>query len=294
MIWSEKSLFYKAMEYLQRAHSLDRKSDLFPFWASLSLEFLSRACLSRVHPVLLADPQLEDSLLYAFGHPASRNPKLKSIAIGRVLDRCVAVIPNFTSEELEFAMLIVGLRNEELHSGLSPFSRLSPDRWQAEFYRVCEILLEFLGKSLTDVLDQDDAAAAGTMIVRANDLMKKDVLKRIGTKRKTFEELPGNERAKLFNEGIEMARQTDDQWTTCPACQGPSWLESKVVKSLEPRLEGNVLWVETVLLPTGMHCIVCGLELHGYDELRIAERGGQLTVKEVEDLIEWPARNEDL
>src|SRR5438552_3992880 len=145
-MWNERSLFWKAREYLNRAHSLDSDSELFPFWVSLSLEFLARACLARIHPVLLADPQSEDSVMFAFGYAVSRDPKVRSITTQRVFQRCAVIIADFTEDELKFAVSMAERRNQELHSGASPFDGLSPDLWQAEFYRVCEVLLTFLEK----------------------------------------------------------------------------------------------------------------------------------------------------
>jgi hypothetical protein len=89
MNWSFAALFAKAKLYMERADEEDANSPLFPFWASLSLEFLCRAALSAVHPSLLADPREGSNLLYACGIEVKTAPK--SIPAKTVFDRCQSV-----------------------------------------------------------------------------------------------------------------------------------------------------------------------------------------------------------
>ncbi len=53
--WSEESLFGKAVIYIERMESHTADDWQFGFWSALSLEFIARAALSHVSPVLLAD-----------------------------------------------------------------------------------------------------------------------------------------------------------------------------------------------------------------------------------------------
>src|SRR5207249_4682895 len=141
--------------------------------------------------------------MFAFGYAVSRDPKVRSITTQRVFQRCAVIIADFTEDELKFAVSMAERRNQELHSGVSPFDGLSPDLWQAEFYRVCEVLLTFLEKGLTDLLGADDATAAATMVVQTGEQKKHDVLKRVGAKRDWFEALTEAEREMRLNEGAE-------------------------------------------------------------------------------------------
>lgn len=54
---------------MERALNAPRDDDLFPFWSSLALEFLARATLAHVSPVLLAEVSEPDgrNLLHALG-----------------------------------------------------------------------------------------------------------------------------------------------------------------------------------------------------------------------------------
>src|SRR5262245_33395535 len=72
---SDKALYDKARLFMHLAHEQPIESQLFAFWASLSLELLCRAALAKVHPVLLADPREDGNILYAFGIQPARPPK---------------------------------------------------------------------------------------------------------------------------------------------------------------------------------------------------------------------------
>jgi hypothetical protein len=68
MLWEKDMLFSKAQVYIQRAfESESRDGELFPFWATIGMEFVARAVLASVHPSLLADPQTPEAVLYACG-----------------------------------------------------------------------------------------------------------------------------------------------------------------------------------------------------------------------------------
>jgi hypothetical protein len=51
--WSSDTLWNKGKLYLARAFEQDRSGELFPFYASLGLEFLARAVLASIHPARL-------------------------------------------------------------------------------------------------------------------------------------------------------------------------------------------------------------------------------------------------
>ena len=73
------NLYTKGQLYIERANDCERESDLYPFWLSLSLEFLIRSSLAKIHPSLLADtpnPNEFKSLLYAFGYEVTNQPNI--------------------------------------------------------------------------------------------------------------------------------------------------------------------------------------------------------------------------
>ena len=81
MDWDSTLLYNKAKLYAERAHSEPVESALFALWMSLALELLARAALSRIHPVLLADPREQDPIHYVFWGGADEHPELVRLEV---------------------------------------------------------------------------------------------------------------------------------------------------------------------------------------------------------------------
>jgi hypothetical protein len=81
MMWDYDGLIGKARIYFERAEAVDEADDdAFAVWLLLGLEFLLRAPLAKVNPVLLADPN-GDAILHAAGFPSgpdAKDPKVDS------------------------------------------------------------------------------------------------------------------------------------------------------------------------------------------------------------------------
>jgi hypothetical protein len=66
--WLSEAYWAKSKEYFSIAFSQDQDSGMFPLCATFALEFLGKSALSKIHPVLVADPRGEGKdILYAFG-----------------------------------------------------------------------------------------------------------------------------------------------------------------------------------------------------------------------------------
>src|SRR6266849_4132516 len=86
------------------------------------LEFLACAALARVSPVLLADPNDWNNIYYALGGTPKASKFIpRSVDVASVIKRLREIIPEFTPEEEGFAAQHVSRRNEELHTGGTPF-----------------------------------------------------------------------------------------------------------------------------------------------------------------------------
>jgi hypothetical protein len=114
MDWASEKLFAKAKLYGERAHEQRIDSPLFGMWMSLCLELLSRAALSKIHPVLLADPREEGNIHYSFGVNPKTNPR--SIQAKTVFARCSIFVPDFTDQMAAQCLIIADRRNKELHT----------------------------------------------------------------------------------------------------------------------------------------------------------------------------------
>lgn len=79
----------------------------------------------------------------------------------------------------------------------------------------------------------------------------------------------------------------------CPACSAQALLNGNEVSESEPRLEGDEVVIESVLLPSKFECYTCGLEIEGYGKLNAAGLGGQYTYEFREDATEHYANREE-
>jgi hypothetical protein len=193
-IWDVDVLWEKTKLYVARAAGEEQEGPLFPFWSILALELLARSVLASVHPALLAEPQKDGAhLLYAFGYGQPKPPR--SVGAATVFRRCAVVVEDFTEGDTNGAIALIDLRNEELHSGGTPFAGLKTGVWLADYYRLCQILLRALGKDLDELFTENEAKAAETMIAAAAEALETEVKQYIADTRKAFEALEAGRRS---------------------------------------------------------------------------------------------------
>ena len=295
MSWSYDDLFDKAIVNAKRAFEGEsRESELFVFWATLSLEFLGRAVLAKVHPSLLADPQSPESVLYACGVGTAANAK--SIAAKTVFARCKVIVPGFSDADFGFCMMLMGRRNEELHSGLPGFEDLRLEKWLADYYRAIKKMLTHLGLDLSHMLGADDVKAAEAMILAAEKSLIAEVKKRVAAHRTIFEGLEVAAVTAKTKEA-EIARRTlrkPYKPASCPACGNTCPITGELVRSTEPRLLAGLLHWEDIMLPNALNCDVCGLTLKGHESLHIVDLGGQFTIATEADPAEYYLEGVDM
>jgi hypothetical protein len=279
MYWSYDKLWQKTKVYADRTMRERREGPIFPFWASLTLEFLARAALARVHPVLLADPRGEESVLYAFGYPAKAPV---SVSMKTVLSRCKVIVKGFTDEEGKVASALSQLRNDELHTGHPAFEDFPTRLWLADFFRISKLLLVHQGKTLEDLFGLEEATAAETMIAAADKEIANEAKKLLGKAQKEFEKLSEAEKNATRQRGLKEAQKilsVSGVLASCPACKAEGLIKGKVISKSEPRLEDDDIIIDTIILPTTLKCYSCGLELPTHGHLHALDLGGQLTTE---------------
>jgi hypothetical protein len=292
MYWDYDGLWQKSRLYAHRAMESKRDGAMFPFWAVLSLEFLARATLSRVNPCLLADPSNGSNLLYACGFSSSTPPV--SINAKTVFLRCQRVVPNFTEDEFKFCMSLVQRRNEELHTASAAFEDFPTSVWLATFFRVCSLLLASQSHSLDELFGKDEARAAREMIEAEEKKTKKEALDLISKARKVFEVMAKDKFAELRaallswnSEGLHKKRPRITKLAECPSCGEKCMVSGERIGSSEPRLEEGEIVQEIFVLPTKLICPFCGLSLEGHALLHGADLGGQYSIREVHDPVDF-------
>lgn len=283
------NLYQKSKLYIQRALLEDRESDLFPFWLSLSLELLSRSTLSKVSPALLAEISNNDNsnLLYAFGYEKTMKPK--SIQVSEVFNRLSKIGIEFTDAEKKICTSIIEQRNAELHSGIKGFIEFPVSLWLSDFYRVCKILLTYQGLQLSDFLGTEEAKAAEQMIINTADNLKKQVLDKIQSYKNVFFDLPQETQDEKRNSAqLEIRSHFNKaKMVACPVCESNALLTGELINYSEAKLVGNDIKQERRFLPTQLGCLCCGIRINGYPELKCIELGGQFTLEEYLDPVDY-------
>jgi hypothetical protein len=289
-IWDFDALWEKTKLYAARASSEEQEGALFPFWSILALELLARTVLSSIHPALLADPKDGANLLYAFGHGQPEH--LRSVPAATVFRRCAVVVDDFTEGDAKGAIGLIELRNEELHSGGTPFAGLKTGVWLADYYRLCEILLRDIGKGLDELFSAEEASAAMTMIASAAEALESEVKQYVADTRSVFGKLPAEERERRLAHAIEVTEELARRAVLpaeiglvidCPACGGKAWISGEVVRTGEPQAGEEFIVREVVKIPTALECASCGLKLSGHGRMHVVGHGGLFTGQIEED-----------
>lgn len=292
--WSHDALYLKAKLYMERALMADRNSALFPFWASLGLELIGRAALSKIHPALIADPREGVNILHAFGFGSSKEPP-KTIGAKTVFLRLQIIIPNFTPQEEKFCQSFINMRNEELHTGTPIFEDYSTNLWLTNFYKAVKVLLEYQGKGLSDFLGEKEAVIAEKMILEYKEELMSKVREKIKKFKDVFAELdPSEKQSKIdalrdkildfvFSEKLFGKYKKVD----CPSCNNESVLIGLPISQSEPKVDEDVVVIKNNLLPTDLKCFCCGLKLSGNGELIMANFGGQFALEEKIDPVDY-------
>lgn len=292
MDWAADALYEKSRVYARRAQGEPIASALFGFWMSLALELLARSALSSIHPVLIADPSQEGNIHYAFGINPKGNPK--SVHAKTVFARCSIFVPGFTDQMSGRCLILADRRNAELHSGAAAFEGVDNSHWLPQAYEVVEVLLAHIGKDFAGFLGADYAPVAEGMLADRRDTRKKEVQNSLSAARKIFAAL-GQEEAQALGAAaaekiaVWVNAKAMRRSCNCPACGSLAAMTGESLNRGPVRIDEDESKIvrEVRVLPNRLLCIVCKLNLTGFQELNEAGLGAIYTVVEEEDPIEF-------
>jgi hypothetical protein len=292
--WSYDSLYTKAQVSMERAFLADRNSSLFPFWASLGLELIARATLSKIHPALISDPREGNNILHAFGYGSSKEPP-KTIGAKTIFLRLQVIIPTFTKDDEKFCQSFINMRNEELHTGTPIFEDYPTNSWLTKFYKATKILLEFQGKTLEDFIGKQESEIAEHMISEFKEELIAKVFEKIKKYRDVHNDLEKAEREikeavspKLLSEYVLKEKlYGKSKKVKCPSCNVDALLIGKFISQSEPKVNEDVITVSNNMLPIELKCFACGIKLTSNGELSVANYGGQFAIESNVDPVEY-------
>ena len=260
-MWSEDELWAKGKLYVQRALEVGREDSLYPFWMSLALEFLARAALSKISPVLNADQREEKNILFGLGIETSGTPK--TIPLHTVYSRCERLVQGFEKSHRNFCDFLGFQRNEELHTGGLPFENLKLQDWLKDYFTVVEVLCRHLERSLEDLLGNVEGGAARELLLADSAQLESSVKEMVAAHMKVFDGKLEAEKSNLREEARVGCRFPDDssKRVDCPSCSSPNLVRGREIGRSRPYYEDGNLLEEVTMLSQSYYCHACGLNL---------------------------------
>jgi hypothetical protein len=277
--WDSEGLWKKAKLFMDSASEYDHAAAEFAFFAALAIECLGRSALTKVHPVLNADPREDANVLYGCGYAFA---KPRSLPAHSVYLRLEKIIDPFQKHHRELCEFLALQRNAHVHTADLPYENLGTEKWLARFYDTVAVLHVFLGKPLAQFLGNQGAAMAAELIKTLNEGVLSAVKAKIAAHKKVFEAKPADEQLKL-KEAVSsiLASSNPNQHTsTCPACGAKGKLTGMRFKELPEEYSEGELYMEVEYLATSFQCKACELSLGSIEE--IAHAGLPTHFKKVE------------
>lgn len=278
-MWSEEEYWSKARLYIRRAQSTENDDGLYPFWMSLALEFIARAALSKVSPVLNADPKDLGSIYFALGFEDIGTPK--TVPLHAVFGRCVKVVNNFDDQHRKFCDFLSVQRNEELHTGSLPFEGLKLQDWLQRYYEVLDILCCHLERNLEDLLGPEEAEGAREVLKASAKGMESLVKQLIADHRRAFDARPEEDKQKLRGDAefrSLMSHTELSEVVACPACSSKNLVTGRPIRKSRPYYEDDSLLEAVTCLSESYLCSACNLSLPSASHLQWSGVEPQFTV----------------
>lgn len=267
-------LWMKAKAHVNRSFAA-RDSGEFEeaaLWAASALELLAKAALAKVSPLLVADP-LDDgkSLLVAAGLSADV-ARFKSIPAKAVFSRCARAFPPFNEQE---AARIAKMRNEELHSALSPFTGVDEEGWWQRYWAQAVLLVDAQDETVRDLVGSVSESVVEDHLARNSENVKRRVRTMLERARRRWELAATSRDAAAEIAQLVSRTGFDGDFhgtTQCPACGEPGRLQGDYVEDSEVEYDyedGTALELLTVL-SEAFECDTCGLRLVGAEYVTAA------------------------
>ena len=298
------ALYAKSQVYIRRGlrAQADNDTEEYQLWASLALELLGKAALAKVHPALVADPQHYQSLFAACGRQLS--PDIKTIGANTLFERLSHIEKAFDSRHQKFCIQMALRRNAELHSGESPFSGMSAEAWEREFWGAMETVLAMQDETLESWLGAEDSKAPAKIIEQAEEALQWAVRHRVSRCKEDFEKkYQDPKRREELVEGSQRLLWNDHTWdgrdrAPCPACLSSGFLggtlwNEEVIDTEPSRVtyypdgeeytEPPSETVEKSFTVEAFACPICNLRLYGTKEIVAAEMPEDFSKREVRE-----------
>ncbi len=279
----------KSIVYMRRGIEARNSGDYddFGFWAAAALELLGKAALSKIHPALVADPQHQESMFTACGHPVGDGRR--TIVGKTVYERLMRLSASFDTQARDFCIRMADRRNAELHSAESGFASLKLEAWVSRYWQTVTTILSIQGRTLEEWIGAEEAKGANAIMAKALGVLQQAIESRVESCRVAFDRTAPRGaplRAFLIAESKRHAEhdaaQSDQSSGAtsrpCPACESTAIVAGPFFDLDESRTEIDVddderwaiEWVCAIYSAESLECRACGLSLEGHAELEAA------------------------
>lgn len=264
--WSESALYAKSQLYIEQMESKTADEWQFGLWSALCLELLSRAALSHISPILLADSNNWRNLTHAIGiAPTAKKFSPVSISTKEVLVRLSELVPAFNPEIAGFCSKHVERRNAELHTGEVVFAAIGTSQWLPRFYQACNVFLESMGKSLDDFVSHPKQVR--DQIDSLEDAAAKAVTQDIHAHAKVWSNKDQSEKDISLLQAQTWSTRHAGHRVECPSCKSPALLQGSSTGPVSTELDDDEVLQKQTMLPVIFECIACGLKISGFSKL---------------------------
>ena len=285
--WSRDALLAKAQRYAQEMISHPRDDWRFGLNSTFVLECVARAALSNISPTLLADPKDWSNLYYSLGHAPTASKFIpRSIATNLVLQRLREAIPGFTSEMEGQAAKHINRRNEELHTGGTPFDGLESS-WLAPFYEAIGVLMASMNEELVLLVGKDEESIAAQLIAAAHDESAKAVAKSIAAHAMVWQSKDPKDQKKLVLQSSSWATRQVGHRVACPACENDAIVVGAPIAAPLRKLDGDMIVEVQEYLPSKFECVACQLKIAGLSQLSACGLGSAYRMTSTFDAADY-------
>lgn len=265
--WSADALFAKAQRYAEGMRSYSPEEWQYGLLSTFVIEFLARAALAQISPALLGDPSDWNNTYYALGGaPKASKFIARSLDINAVIKHLREINPDFTPEEEGFSAQHIARRNEELHTGGTPFDGADP-AWLGPFYQTCATLLKSLGQNLSSLIGSEEAKTATAIIAAFRDESAKAVKKTIAAHKTVWEASNDADREKASRQAAVWATREKGHRVKCPSCGSDALLAGNPISEAHLEIEEDLIVETQQYLPAKFECVACHLKIAGLSQL---------------------------
>jgi hypothetical protein len=146
----------KAKLFLSFATEDERSFDERALWASLALELLAKAALTRVNPTLIAHPSDDGVNMLIASGVLPGDARFTSLPPKSLYSRCARAFKPFSDTQ---GNKITQARNDYLRGGTPGFTSIPEAAWWPRFWSQAAILVNAMDKQIGDLVGSANGLA---------------------------------------------------------------------------------------------------------------------------------------